>query len=259
MAKTKKEDNLKGFIDGKSHFTMEGKDVVKNSSAPDPERLAHDPVYAPVRANYNLFGSLSTVATAFRMAIKPVFDSAMDRRMNGSLTSFFRGMVSDGREIFNLRQHKNELCSYVFKKGYFFNDFAVFIPYTLHAAEGRSSVSLQLQPFVRIRVKNDKNHTHFRMQLAVMPFANSICTKTADSVTYLPIDNPVHGSLFVAESPYTDICELKEMQQITIPIPEAARDAQVSLVVFLHLAFYQEVNGAMYVLGNDVLKVAEVF
>ncbi|MGN6645042.1 MAG: hypothetical protein ACTHJT_00820 [Cytophaga sp.] len=259
MAKTKKKDNLKGFIDGKSHFTMEGKDIVKNSSAPDPERLANDPVYAPVRKNYNLFGSLSGIATAFRAALKPTFESAMDKRMSGSLTAFFRTLVADGREVLDLRAHKDRLCNYTFKKKHIFNATAALVPYAVTCAEDRSRVTLQLHAFKRTRLKDDKNRTHFRMTLAVMPFANSFCTSTEDSITYMPVENPYHGSLLVAESADLDICFVEQEQQVTVQIPEKARDTQVSLVVFLHLAFYERVNEGGYMQANDVLKVAEVY
>lgn len=259
MAKTKKEDNLKGFINGKSHYTMEGKDYVKNSSAPDPERLKHDPAYAAVRANNALFGSLSTVATAFREGIKPVFENAIERRLQGPLTAFFRSLVSDGRKILNLREHRNALCSYTFKKGNFFNTYTGLIPHELVVAADRSLVSLQLLPFTRRRLKSDQGRTHFRMTLAVMPFADSVCTTTEDSVTYLPLENPLHGKLLLVQSAYTDICFLEQAQQVTITIPEAVLQADVSLVVFINLAFYEEVNGSMYVFGTDVMKVAEVF
>jgi len=258
MAKTKKKDILKGFIDGKSHYTMEGKDIIKNSSAPDPKRLANDPEYAEVRVNNKLFGSTSTLASSFRKALPDDFKVAMNNRIHGSLTSMFRSIVDDKREVLNLRLCKDTLFSFPFRKNYFFDSLAQFIPYEFQYAKDRSKITFTLLPFKRTRSKKGPNCTHFRMTLGILPFADCMRSEGVDSVQYNPVANPWHAKIMIGESTYVHNYMLERKEKITVSIPDEARHEQVSLVIFLHLAFYEEVNGKMYSQGSDVMKVADV-
>jgi len=258
MAKTKKKDIIKGYFEGKSHYTMEGKDFIKSSSAPDPKRLANDPEYAKVRVNNKLFGSTSTLASSFRKALPDNFKGAMNSRMHGSLTSMFRSIVSDNRDILNLRLCKNTLLSFSFRDNYFFDGMTKSITYELQYDEGRSKVTLLLLPFKQTRLKKGRNYTHFRMTLAILPFADCKREEGVDSVRYLPEANAWHTKIMIAESSFINRDVLKQKEKISVSIPNEARLEHMSLVVFLHLAFYEEVNGKMYGQGSDVMKVADV-
>jgi hypothetical protein len=259
MARLKKKNNIKGFIDGKTHYTMDGKDYIKNSSAPDRERLKKDPAYASVRTNFNLFGSLSTIVSVFRNALKPMFQGAMNTRMHGNLLALFRSMVSNGERMINLRDHKALLRSYLFKQGVFFDVLAQYIPYEITCAEDRSEIRLSLKASNHKRLKKDGNRTHFKIRLGVLLFADCMRTEEIDCVTYIPVEDSMHGTLFVADSFYANMYVLKEEHIVLIPIPAEAQKEQISLVVFLHLVFYEEVNGVMYPYGQEAMKVADVF
>jgi len=253
--------SVKGFINGMSHYTMEGRNFVKNSSAPDPERLATDPVYAKVRMNYRLFGSISNVVKPFRTVLQQTFGDAMKNRINGQLAALFRKMVMvfPDNVTFSLLHHKAFLQSIVFHDKRNFDQTA-YMSFELRCDHDRRNMHLKLTPFQHSRKKGETARTHFRLTLAVLPFADHVRKVSQESIDFEPIENAWHAKLITADSGYMDVSGLKKSQTLTLEIPKAACTKHTSLVVLLHLSFYEQVNGTMYPFSSEsVLKVAEVF
>lgn len=252
--------SIQGFIDGKSYYTMEGKDYVKASSAPDKERLTHDPAYAKVRQNNHLFASVSAMVKTFRTALQDSFEDAMNKRIHGHLLSEFRkmAMASLGSPVFNLRQHTKALQAIRFHDQRLF-DPAAYMPFVLRWTKNRQKLSMELQPFKHRKQKQENKRTHFRMKVGVLPFADHTAHITEEAIRLEQLTNPMHGKLICIESDYLDVRELKEKILLTLLVPPEASRKNISLIVILHLSFYEQVNGTMYLFeGDSVMKVVEV-
>ncbi len=253
--------SIKGYINGISFYSMEGKDYAKRSSAPDPVRLATDPVYTKVRTNFNLFGVVSNIVKPLRITLHASFGNAMKNRINGALVSLFRSMVMAAPDnyLLNLRQHAKALQAFSFHEERIFDQTAAFLPFELICAPDRSSVRLQIKPFQHSRKKGESGRTHFRMTVAVQPFADHTARVSGESIVFKPAKNDWHTRLIMADSGYCPIGGLKKAHVITLEIPPAAATKKTSLLVLLHLSFYEEVNGTMYLMSSEsVLKIADV-
>ncbi|MDQ3190587.1 MAG: hypothetical protein M3Q58_03255 [Bacteroidota bacterium] len=256
-------NKTKGSVDGKTYFTRNGKQFVKNKSNLDKNRVMTDPAFENSRKSMSEFGACSLAASKLRTSLMPLPKDYGEARTWNRLVKTIQEMMLESKI-------KNKKGSISFSRyGYFFEEFnfnnnskfdQVFLAsHEVEYNETKAQVLTKIAAFDPAKFINyPKGATHYRLLTAYCIMSDYKFNKKNND--YIPIVSEINGQSKVK---YSSLLALNNSTQksITIkkPIKIASLPKNTALLIFIGIEFYKQEGNKHYKFqakkGLKVLKV----
>lgn len=248
MARQKGIIKLTGKIGDLSFYKSKDGFLAREKGGVEAERIKNDPAFVRTRENGAEFGSSASSGKLLRDTIRTMMQNASDGRVTSRLTKVMTQIknldATSARGERNVGVGITTPEAKALLKGFNFNDKAIlgsilFNSYSVNTGTGVITVS-GLVPVNEINTPSGATHITLRGAWAKVDFANGETDLQATNAVNLPID-----------ATSTDV----------ILTPAGVPSGTGTDVYLLMLEFFQEVNGAQYVLKNgafNALSVVEV-
>lgn len=245
MARQKGIIKLKGTIGDITFYKSEDGYLAREKGGIDGSRIANDPAFQRTRENGAEFGRAGKAGKLLRTALRPLLLSATDSRMVGRMTqSMMKVIQADTVSIRGLRNvidGEAELLA-----GFEFNirgalSTSMFAPYAIEADRAAGKVKLGIAGFVPANmIAAPVGTTHFRMVsgIALVDFEGEAFEAKSSETTVMPWNNVAIADI-IQEYDFTP-------------------GSKKPLFVVLGVAFYQQINGEMYLLKNGAFNALSI-
>lgn len=237
MAQQKSIVRLKGSIGGISFYKSKNGYLAREQSGVDGKRIASDPAFQRTRENAAEFTRAAKAGALLRNALRPQVHQASDHRMVARLFGLMMKVVkSDG---INLRGERTVSQGDIdLLEGFDFNangklHTTLYASYALQMDKAAGEFGIHLPSFIPDEgVVTPEGATHFKLVsgCAIINFGKQVFESVFAESPLFPVDAPV-----------TDIVDLEHTLSSGDTLP---------LFLTLGVQFYQEVNGAKYVLKD---------
>ncbi len=245
MARQKGMIKLEGSIGDISFYKNEGTYFARTKGGVDADRIKNDPAFVRTRENGQEFGRAGKASKLIRNAMKVMIAQSADNRVASRLTTALLKVVqSDSENKRGERTVVNGDLSLL--KGFEFNrnnglENMLKAPYTVafDRASGAGSVNVEFSnPSLELNVVDGAEFVKLSVGVVAVDFENG------------------EYEVDVVESDVVDVTSV-ETADITInaSISEAS---ELPVLVVFGAAYYQEVNGAYYLINSQESKAMVV-
>lgn len=243
MARQKGIIKLKGSIQDLTFYKSGDGYMAREKGGVDKNRIANDPAFQRTRENGAEFGRAGKAGKMLRNALRGLIINSKDRRMVGRLTQRMVKVIQadavNDRGLRNVIDGEAELLT-----GFEFNINAklvstLFAPFSGTIDRVTGKLTIAIPPFVPINmIAAPSAATHFK-----------IISGGAE------ID--FEAETYVVETLETAVLPLNSTLTSVINLENQVTAASTKpLFLAMGIVFYQEVNGAMYVLKKEFNPVA---
>ncbi len=248
MARQKGIIKLTGKVGDLSFYRSQDGYLAREKGGVEADRIKNDPAFVRTRENGAEFGSSASSGKLLRDTIRTMMQNASDGRVTSRLTKVMTQIKNldstSARGDRNVGVGITTLEAKALLKGFNFNDKAVlgsilFNSYDVDTATGVITLD-GLVPLNEINAPSGATHITLRGAWAKVDFSNGETELQESAAVNLPID-----------ATSTNV----------VLTPAAVPTATGTSLFLLMLEFFQEVNGAQYVLKNgayNALSVVEV-
>ncbi len=248
MARQKGIIKLTGKVGDLSFYRTQDGYLAREKGGVEGERIKNDPAFVRTRENGAEFGSSASSGKLLRDSIRPMMQNASDGRVTSRLTKVMTQVKNldsnSARGERNVGVGITTPEAKALLKGFNFNNKAVlgsilFNSYAVDTITGEITLD-DLAPLNEINAPSGATHITIRGAWAKVDFVTGDSELQESNVVNLPID-----------ATSTNV----------ILTPNAAPTATGTDLFLLMLEFFQEVNGAQYVLKNgayNALSIVEV-
>lgn len=232
---------IKGTLGGVTFYKSKDGYLVREKGGVSKKRMAIDPAFKRTRENGQEFGTAAKYGKHLRSAIRPIMQHTADKRVVSRLHKELMGVLKT--DTLNNRGQRNPLDGELsLLKGFEFNSnglltSTLFVPYvsTLERSTGTISVELpDLVPTQMIQAPSGTTHFKIRTAAAEVDFEMGNSILVVDSTAEIPYDEVLLPSV-----------------TLTTTVTGAS---QLPLIQVLGIEFYQEINGAFYMLNNGAFN-----
>jgi len=237
MAKQKGIIPLVGTIGGITFYKSKDGYLARERGGIPADRIANDPAFQRTRENGEEFGRAGAGGKLLRMAFRALIQNSADSRMVSRLTTEFMKVIqadaTSDRGLRNVIDGETELL-----KGFEFNiagklSTTLFVQYATSINRVTGELKVTVPAFVPINmIAAPAGATHFKLSAAGASINFELGAFDADSAAtgILPIGAAATAAI-----------------DLTSNVPAASTHP---LFLVLGIEFYQEVNGATYILKN---------
>jgi hypothetical protein len=255
---------LVGTIDGLNYYERDGQYFVRKATGFTAEEIKNNPDLVRIKENNQEFTASAMAAKGMRLGMAIPLKLYGDGEANPRMMSLFRGMINRSTAVRGQRPilpllNKDLILGLVLWEGHTLEE-VLLAPCSVATNAGRNQTTLTVPDFdTRMMVNAPPSATHFRLVCSctvLSAYTYDVATKqyvASDVVNvgknayttsgYLPLGGIVGAVTTVVAS-------------IT-PVPTLA--ATSALVACVGIEFYQDLGGTKYLLGNNTMRVKEVF
>lgn len=265
MSKQKSLIRLEGTLGGIAFYKSGGEDLARMANGPSKSKIEHDPAFVRTRENNREFGGAAVAGKAFRSVFAEAVRGAGDRYLTARLTQLFKricllGAGARGQRSITPSAHHELLEGLEFNRHQpltsIFN-----APFTVTASAARNEASIAIADTApALYMAPPAGASHYRLTLVMGSLADFVYDDSTRS--YVPFDASQSG---LSASAVSALLPLQTAGPNPVDLTVAfagapTLTADVSVIVCLGIAFYQEVNGTPYPLaqGNAMQVVAVI-
>ncbi|RAR72466.1 hypothetical protein [Flavobacterium aciduliphilum] len=245
MAKNKSLFKIEGTLDDVTFYKSADGYLVRTKGGVSRERMMKDPAFERTRENMGEFGHCASMGKMLRSATDGLAKKAKDSKLSSRLQKAMSEVKKlDGHSARGQRKVSEGVCTDAGRnvlKGFDFNMNAPLksvldFPIELDVESGKTVLT-------HFKPKEDLNYpqgaTHFSLQSAFLnlDFSTGIYNIKKSDVLNVPID--LNESTLIMD-------------------PNGAPEGSGTHFYFLFIAFYQEVNGELYLLKNGSYNVLNI-
>ncbi|WP_431134155.1 hypothetical protein [Psychroserpens mesophilus] len=244
-------------------YTLNGKTVIRRSSAPSKERINTDPAYHKVKMNNQEFAAATALSKAIRnQNLKTVFQTFKDTYMAGRLTGVCRKIIQQGSGELG----KREAC--IATNGSILEQFplnkqrplgyTVKVAYQLQTTPNRDTITMSTSIAKANLTGQPKTATHVQLTLALATVSkHKFNTKTKNYQPEHPSQNAL--GVYIQSQPIAiSNTPIPVNLETSVPFNEPLANT-TAVVVALGISFSSLENNTMYELKSanamNIIKI----
>lgn len=228
---------IKGTLGGVTFYKTKDGHLIREKGGADKKRISKDPAFKRTRENGKEFGRAGTYGKYLRSAFRPMLNNTSDKRVVSRLVKDLMTIIKT--DTVNTRGERTPLGGdFELLRGFDFNINALlgntlYVPYNASIDRTTGAISVELPELVPEQMINaPSGTTHFK----IVAGASEVDFQAGNSLTvyigttHIPWDNATLAPL-----------------NLNLNVRPASN---MPLVLLLGVEFYQEMNGAFYMLNN---------
>lgn len=237
MAKQKGIIPLEGTIGNITFYKSRDGYLAREKGGIPADRIANDPAFQRTRENGEEFGRAGAAGKLLRTSFRALLQNSADSRMVSRLTKEFMKVIQ--ADATSTRGQRNVIDGETeMLKGFDFNiagklGTTLYAPFTSSITRASGELKVTIPPFVPVNmIAAPAGATHFKVVSAgsSVDFTTGVYTVDSAETAILPIGAAATAAIDLVNN-----------------VGAASTDP---LFLVLGIEFYQEVNGATYVLKN---------
>lgn len=232
---------IKGTLGGVTFYKSRDGYLVREKGGIDKKRMANDPAFKRTRENGQEFGTAGKYGKYLRNAIRPLLQNTADKRVVSRLVKEL--MIITKTDLINVRGSRNAVQgNFEQLRGFEFNNNGLltntlYVPYNATIERTTGLFELTLPDLVPTQmITAPQGATHFKLVLG------------GAEVDFV-VGNSIAAYASTAEIPWNETL----LPAVTLQLNVTA-NSTMPLVQVFGIEFYQEINGAFYMLNNGAFN-----
>lgn len=232
---------IKGTLGGVTFYKSRDGYLVREKGGISKNRIKNDPAFKRTRENGNEFGTSGRYGKFLRNAIRPLLLNTSDKRLVSRLVKELMGVIKT--DTINRRGERNPVDgNFESLRGFEFNSSGLlsntlYVPYNASIDRTTGEVEITLPDLIPNQmITAPSGTTHFKIVTAAaeVDFVQGNSLAAYDSTAEIPWDE-------------------SSLASVTLTTNVTA-DSELPIIQVLGVEFYQEINGAFYMLNNGTFN-----
>jgi len=232
---------IKGTLGGVTFYKSRDGYLVREKGGVSKSRIAKDPAFKRTRENGSEFGTAGKFGKFLRNSVRPLLQNSADKRVVSRLLKELLRIAKTDR--LNMRGRRNAVQgNFEELRGFEFNSNGLltntlYVPYNATIERTTGLVELTLPDLIPTQmITAPQGTTHFKLVLG------------GAEVDFL-VGNSIAAYASTAEIPWNETL----LPAVTLQLNLTANSIMPLIQVF-GIEFYQEINGAFYMLNNGAFN-----